>query len=65
MRRLLFYAKPYTALFVVVVFVVLVSSIVDLTPPLLVRNAIDKYMNDQQLGAQERFSGLSQTSLLL
>lgn len=65
MRRLLFYTKPYTAFFVVAVFVVLVSSIVDLTPPLLVRNAIDKYMNDQQLGAQERFSGLSQTSLLL
>ena len=44
MRRLLFYTKPYTAFFVVAVFVVLVSSIVDLTPPLLVRNAIDKYI---------------------
>ncbi|AJC74338.1 ABC transporter ATP-binding protein [Pseudothermotoga hypogea DSM 11164 = NBRC 106472] len=59
MKRLLKYAKPYAWFFVLAIFVVLVSAVVDLLPPQLIRTIIDGYLNNEALSESERLSGIS------
>ncbi|HEY8540787.1 MAG TPA: ABC transporter ATP-binding protein [Pseudothermotoga sp.] len=59
MKRLLGYAKPYFWFFVLAILIVLVAAVVDLLPPQIVRKAIDGYMNNTTLSAEQRISGVS------
>ncbi|WP_051368974.1 ABC transporter ATP-binding protein [Pseudothermotoga hypogea] len=59
LKRLLKYAKPYAWFFVLAIFVVLVSAVVDLLPPQLIRTIIDGYLNNEALSESERLSGIS------
>lgn len=65
MKRLLGYAKPYFWFFVLAIFIVLVSAVIDLLPPQIVRKAIDGYMNNPSLNVDQRISGVSTMALIL
>ncbi len=65
MKRLLGYAKPYFWFFVLAIFIVLVSAVIDLLPPQIVRKAIDGYMNNPSLNVEQRISGVSTMALIL
>lgn len=65
MNRLLKYARPYTMLFVLAILIVLVSALVDLLPPQLIRTIIDSYVNNETLPAAERLNGIYRLSLLV
>ncbi|MBC7115783.1 MAG: ABC transporter ATP-binding protein [Pseudothermotoga sp.] len=58
LKRLLKYARPYAWFFVLAIFVVLVSAVVDLLPPQLIRTIIDGYLNNEALSESERLSGI-------
>jgi ATP-binding cassette subfamily B multidrug efflux pump len=62
LKRLLKYAKPYAWFFVFAIFVVLVSAVVDLLPPQLIRTIIDGYLNNEALSQSERLSGIYRLS---
>ncbi|WP_245530517.1 ABC transporter ATP-binding protein [Pseudothermotoga thermarum] len=59
------YAKPYFWIFVIAIILVLVSAIVDLLPPQLIRKAIDSFINNPNLTQLERLSGLTTISMML
>ncbi len=64
-KRLLGYAKPYFWTLVLVILIVLVSAIVDLLPPQLVRKAIDSFINNPNITQIERLNGLTTVVLAL
>ncbi len=59
------YAKPYVWLFVLAIVIVLVSAIVDLLPPQLIRKAVDSFINNTNLTQLERFEGLTTLTVAL
>ncbi|WP_041081690.1 ABC transporter ATP-binding protein [Thermotoga profunda] len=65
MKRLLGYAKPYFWFFVLAILIVLVSAVVDLLPPQIVRRAIDGYMNNTTLSIEQRINGVSVMAFVL
>lgn len=65
MKRLLGYAKPYFWFFVLAILIVLVSAVVDLLPPQIVRKAIDGYMNNTTLSIEQRINGISVMAFVL
>ncbi|ANQ54288.1 ABC transporter ATP-binding protein [Thermosipho affectus] len=56
--RLLKYAKPYMALFIIAILVVISLTFVTLLPPQIVRSAVNNYITNDGLPTSERFSGI-------
>ena len=50
MRRVLRYARPYAGMIVVMILVILVTSVIELAPPLFARDLIDHALPDKDLG---------------
>jgi ATP-binding cassette subfamily C protein len=65
LKRLLGYAKPYFWFFVLAIITVLIAAVIDLLPPQFIRMAIDNYMNNPELSADQSLKGVSQMALIL
>ncbi|MBO8160467.1 MAG: ABC transporter ATP-binding protein [Thermosipho sp. (in: Bacteria)] len=56
--RLLNYAKPYTLLFILAIFIVLSLTFITLLPPQIVRTTINSYITNDSLPLDQRLSGI-------
>jgi len=62
--KLLSYAKPYWYLFVLAIAIVLVSTYVEIMPPRIVKDAIDSYINNQNIPVDDRIAGVIKAGIL-
>lgn len=62
--KLLSYAKPYWHLFVLAIVIVLVSTYVEIMPPRIVKDAIDSYINNQNIPVNDRIAGVIKSGIL-
>ncbi len=62
--KLLSYAKPYWYLFVLAIVIVLVSTYVEIMPPRIVKDAIDSYINNQNIPVDDRIAGVIKAGIL-
>jgi len=62
--KLLSYAKPYWYLFVLAIVIVLVSTYVEIMPPRIVKDAIDSYINNQNVPVDDRIAGVIKAGIL-
>ena len=62
--KLLSYAKPYWHLFVLAIVIVLVSTYVEIMPPRIVKDAIDSYINNQNIPVNDRIGGVIKSGIL-
>ena len=62
--KLLSYAKPYWYLFVLAIAIVLVSTYVEIMPPRIVKDAIDSYINNQNVPVDDRIAGVIKSGIL-
>jgi len=62
--KLLSYAKPYWYLFVLAIAIVLVSTYIEIMPPRIVKDAIDSYINNQNIPVDDRIAGVIKAGIL-
>ncbi|MDY0148498.1 MAG: ABC transporter ATP-binding protein [Kiritimatiellia bacterium] len=64
LRRLLVYTRPHRLIMVVILLLTILASLGMYYPPILIRNAIDRWISPSTLALDVRMNGLIQTAIL-